>query len=422
MFITLVAFGSRGDVQPHIALGAGLQRAGHDVRVVTHALFEPLIRQLGLDFAPLSVDPRGIVEGEQGQDWLGSGSNALQFFQRFSRIAGPLIAQTMRECWLACQGADMLVFSPLGIGVVSSVAEKLGIPYWIGAGQPLTPTRECAIPFFPQSPGWLPFPLSSPYNRATFLWSGHLFWQLLRSPINKARDEVLNLPPLPVSWLYRHMKEQSISMLYYFSPSILPRPRDWNERNAITGYWHLDDTRQDWQPPADLLAFLACDPPPLYIGFGSMRPRRPAQMTGIVMEALAQSGQRAILASGWGGINATDLPEHIYALDYAPHDWLFPQLAAVVHHGGAGTMAATVRAGVPAVIIPFFGDQPFWGKRYASLGVIPQPIPQQHLSAQKLARAIRAATGDGVMRERMRALSERVREERGVERAIRYLE
>ena len=424
MRIVLIAFGSRGDVQPHLALGAGLRRAGHNVRVVTHSLFEPLARQLDLDFAPVSIDPRGIVEGEQGQDWLGSGTNAVQFLHRFTRIAGPLIARTMRECWQASQEADLLIFSPLGIGTVSSIAEKLHIPYWLGAGQPLTPTRAFAIPFFPPAPGWLPFGRAL-YHRATYLLSGRLFWQLLHTPINHARREVLNLPPLPANWLTAQMRRQLLPMLYYYSPNVLPAPPDWNERSHVTGYWHLDEAFGEWQPPADLLDFLACGPPPLYIGFGSMRPRDPLKLTSIIQQALEQTGQRAILATGWGGIQAAshyqEQPGSIYTLDYVPHDWLFPRLSAVVHHGGAGTTAATIRHGLPAVILPFFGDQPFWSRHYASLGVIPPPIPIKHLTADNLARAIAQATGDTAMRERMQALSKKVREEDGVQRAVEII-
>ncbi len=439
MRIVLIAFGSRGDVQPHLALGAGLRRAGHNVRVITHSLFEPLARQLGLDFAPVSIDPRGIVEGEQGQDWLGSGTNAVQFLHRFTRIAGPLIARTMRECWQASQDADLLIFSPLGIGTVSSIAEKLSIPYWIGAGQPLTPTRAFAIPFFPPAPGWLPFSRAL-YHRATYLLSGRLFWQLLHTPINHARREVLNLPPLLANWLTAQMRQQLLPILYYYSPSVLPAPPDWNERSHVTGYWHLDESFDGWQPPTDLLDFLASGPPPLYIGFGSMRPRDPARLTSLLLQALERTGQRAVLATGWGGIqgiqavnpsqglsNSPDSPglpqlsSSIYTLDYVPHDWLFPRLSAVVHHGGAGTTAATIRHGTPAVILPFFGDQPFWSRRYASLAVIPPPIPIKHLTADNLARAIAQATDDTAMRERMQALSKKVREEDGVKRAVEII-
>jgi len=427
MHYTLIAFGSRGDVQPHIALGAGLQAAGHSVRVVTHALFEPLIRRLGLEFSPVEIDPRGVVDAETGQDWLGSGTNFLHFFQRFSRIAEPLIQQTMRDCWQACQGSDICIFSPLAIVIGSSIAEKLDVPYWIGAGQPLTPTRACAIPFFPQAPTWLPAGRGL-YHRATYLWSARLFWRLLLKPINKARRETLDLPPYAANWLYTQLRRQAIPMLYYFSSAVLPRPADWNECSQLTGYWYLDDSRgvqSDWQPSPELAQFLASGPPPVYVGFGSMHTRRSAELTGIVLAALETTGQRAILATGWGGIKEAigeaELPQNIFALDYVSHDWLFPQLSAVVHHGGAGTMAAAVRAGIPAVIIPFFGDQPFWGRRYYELGITPAPIPQKRLTVERLASAIHLATTDDTMRAKMQALSKRVRAEDGVRRAVEIL-
>ncbi len=423
MRITLFAFGSRGDVQPHIALGAGLRAAGHSVRVVTHALFEPLVTRLGLDFSALEVNPQSVVENERGQDWLGSGANFLQFFQRFSRIAEPVIQQTMRDCWQACQGTDLVVFSPLGIGIVSSIAEKLGVPYWIGAGQPLTPTGDCAIPFFPQFPqvpGWLTFG-SNAYHRSTYLWSARLYWRLLLPSINKARRDILNLSPMNNRWLYEEMKQQRIPMLYYFSPSVLPRPADWNEHNLVTGYWYLDDAHSHWQPPAELVRFLAAGPPPVYVGFGSMHTRRSAMLSETVINALVRTKQRGILATGWSGINMADLPDSIFPLDYVPHDWLFPQMAAVIHHGGAGTMAATVRAGIPAVLIPFFGDQPFWGRRYCELGVIPPPILQKRLTVDRLARAINVAINDESMHKRMLMLSAQIREEHGVARAVEIL-
>jgi UDP:flavonoid glycosyltransferase YjiC (YdhE family) len=321
----------------------------------------------------------------------------------------------------------MLVFSPLAIGVASSIAEKLGVPYWIGAGQPLTPTRACAIPFFPQAPGWLPFGRGL-YHRSTYLWSAQLYWRLLLQPMNKARREVLDLPPMSPNWLYEQLRKQAIPMLYYFSPTVLPRPVDWNERNQLTGYWYLEDplgALPNWRPSAELVKFLATGQPSIYVGFGSMHSRRSMQMTKIVLTTLEKTKQRAVLATGWGGIGEAicdrDLPENIFVLDYVPHDWLFPQLSAVVHHGGAGTMAAAVRAGIPAVIIPFFGDQPFWGQRFYELGVTPAPIPHKRLAVERLARAIHLATSDEAIHTRMQVLSERIREEHGVRRAIEII-
>ncbi|HLI09699.1 MAG TPA: glycosyltransferase [Ktedonobacteraceae bacterium] len=416
MRIAIVAFGSRGDVQPHIALGAGLQAAGHEVRLVTHELFEPLIRRPGMDFFPVQVNPRAIVEDELGKAWLGSGNNALQFFRRFSRIAAPLLRQTMLDCWHACRGTDIIICSPLAIVVISSIAEKLGIPCWIGAGQPLTPTREFAIPFFPDAPGWLP--IRGAYHRLTYTLSARLFWQLLRSPINQARQEVLSLPPLPATWLYEQVQAQRLPILYYYSPSILPQPPDWGKHYFVTGYWFLNDY-PDWQPSQAQIDFLARGEPPIYVGFGSMHTRRAAELTETVLEALARTKRRAILSAGWSDIGGnTSLSTNIFTVDFVPHDWLFPQTAAVVQHGGAGTMAACLRAGVPPIVVPFFGDQSFWGRRFHALGLTPQPIPQKRLTVEQLANAIQIATSDEALRQRVKAMSERIRAEDGVARAV----
>lgn len=419
MKISIITFGSRGDVQPHIALGAGLQAAGHQVRLVTHELFEPLVRRLGMDFFPVQVNPRAIVEDEQGKQWLGSGNNFLQFFRRFSRIAAPLIRQAMLDCWQACQGSNAIICSPLALCVTSSIAEKLDIPCWIGAGQPLTPTGAFAIPFFPPAPTWLPARAS--YHRLSYTLSARLFWQLLRAPINQARQELLNLPPLPATWLYEQVREQRLPVLYYYSPSILPSPPDWGNRYCVTGYWFLHDDG-DWQPSQALLDFLASGAPPVYVGFGSMNTQQAEKITEIVLEALARTKQRAVLSAGWGNIGGnSNLPDNVFKVEFVPHDWLFPQMAAVVQHGGAGTMAACLRAGVPPVVIPFFGDQPFWARRFHALGLTPQPIPQKRLTTERLTRAISTATSDEALQERVKAISERIRAENGVGQAVEII-
>ncbi len=420
MRIAIIAFGSRGDVQPHIALGTRLQNAGHEVRVVTHTLFEAQVRRLGLDFAPVIGDPEAIVSHEAGQKWLGSGNNFLLFFQRFSRIAEPLLQQAMLDCWQGSQGAELIVSSPLAIGTASSIAEKLRIPYWIGAGQPLTPTTAFAIPFFPTSP--LPTPwFRHHYNHFTYGLSARLFWQLLGPIINRARHTVLQLPSLPKHWLYGELAHQRFSMLYYYSPSVLPPPSDWHNNSHITGYWFLDD-HAAWQPPSALLNFLETGPPPVYIGFGSMQTRNPVHITETVLQALVLAGQRGILLTGWGGLQSVTLPDTVYTLDFVPHDWLFPRVAAVAHHGGAGTMAASLRAGTPSVMIPFFGDQPFWGHRFYEMGIIPQPVPKKRLTAARLAEAITIAINDTDLRKRVSTLSARIRDEDGLGQAVGILQ
>jgi len=204
------------------------------------------------------------------------------------------------------------------------------------------------------------------------------------------------------------------------SEHVIPRPADWPKDAHLTGYWILEPNAS-WQPSPELVQFLEAGPPPVYIGFGSMAGKEPEAKARIVIEALAKAGQRGIIASGWGGLQASDLPDSIYMIDEAPHHWLFPRVSTVVHHGGAGTTAAGLYAGKPSIICPFIADQPFWGQRVHALGVGPAPIAQGKLTADNLAAAIQTATSDENMRSKAAALGEKLRAEDGVANTVRLV-
>lgn len=423
MRIALMTLGSLGDVSPFVALGLGLQAAGHDIVLVTHANFETFIRSRGLDFSSVGINSQQVLENKAGQSWLATGNNPLLFFRYFSRLAVPLMRQAMIDCWRACQGdkaVEAIVASPLALGIGFSIAEKLGVPSFLASPCPLASTRAFASPYFPAAPAWLSFG-SGYYNQLTSTLCLQAFWQLIRPSINNALREVLDMPPLPSQWLLNQVRTRRMKVLYSYSPSITPPPPDWGDWNHVTGFW-LVERQADWQPPADLVDFLSSGPAPVYIGFGSMTDRNPEEATEIALKALALSKQRGILLTGWGGLSNADLPDEVFKLTSAPHDWLFPQMAAVVHHGGPGTLAAGLRAGIPTVITPFFADHFFWGRRIFELGVGPEPIPHKRLSAERLAAAISIATGDEGLRARTAALGARMRAEDGVARAVGVLE
>jgi sterol 3beta-glucosyltransferase len=231
------------------------------------------------------------------------------------------------------------------------------------------------------------------------------------------RREALGLPPARGPLVVRG---RPVPMLYAYSEAVVPRPADWDAHTVVTGYWFLD-APAGWQPPAALREFLAAGPPPVYVGFGSMFMAGGAETTRLVLQALALSGQRGVVATGWGGLTAETAPSDVFFLEAAPHDWLFPQVAAVVHHGGAGTTGAGLRAGRPTLICPLVGDQPFWGRRVAALGVGPAPLPLFKLTAERLADAITRATTEAGMRQRAAALGEHLRREDGVGRAVTFI-
>lgn len=411
MHITILTVGTRGDVQPYVALGLGLQRAGHTVRLATHAIFRDFVSAHGLEFAPLKGNPQEIMSGAGGQAWMASGRNPVAFVRHGLRLLRPVLRRMLADSLTACQGTEAVIFSTFAFGGYHA-AEKLGVPCFASALQPITRTR--AFPNIQVAPRRRQ---SQTLNYLSHVLGEMAFWLVLRGPVNAWRRDALRLPPLPLRGPYPIMHRQRMPFLYGFSPHVVPKPFDWGDWIHVTGYWFLQDGGS-WQPPDDLARFLDGGPPPVYIGFGSMAPRRAEALTAIALNALRRTGKRGILLKGWAGIGQGQLPENVYLLDAAPHEWLFPRMAALVHHGGAGTTAEGLRAGVPNIVAPFFADQPFWGRRVAELGVGPEPIPQPRLAADNLSDAIRRAVEDTSMRRRAAELGEVIRSEDGVARAV----
>lgn len=417
MFITILCFGSRGDVQPFVALGVGLRQAGHEVCIATDKAFQSLVLEHNLDYAPVSGDIQRFMQGANGRA-PEEIPGPLRLFRDMRREVRAEARQMAQDCWQASQNADLLVTGGPGAFVGATFSEKRRIPYVQGYLQPVgLPTRafpSSLIPPLPLRTGW--------FNRLTHLAVGQIFWQVMRGMFNEVRREMLELPPWSVAGPYRQaIRERHLTLMGY-SPHVLPLPPDWDpDMIQVTGYWWLPPA-QAWQPPPELCHFLAAGTPPVYIGFGSVGSRDAVAMTQAALDALAETGQRGILLRGWGGLAAGDLPETVLMVENVPHDWLFPQMAAVVHHGGAGTTGAGLRAGIPSLIIPHFADQPFWGEQVRRLGVGPKPIPKKKVTAAALAAGIRTAVADPVMQERARQLGRQIQAEDGVAQAVALIE
>lgn len=406
MRIVVVANDTRGGVQPYVALAAGLQAAGHDVRLVAPADSAPLAAGRGLAFSGLTGNAR--------EDARRVGSAAHRGPVGSMRaVAGAMrtrLETWTRETLAASEGADLLTGGVGGMIVGLSVADKLGIPFIPTHLQPVdAPTSDYPGVLFPGMPAWL----GRPGRRLGHTLTGLALWTPFKRPMMSVRSSVLGLSGPPAA-------AQGQPVLYGFSPRVVPVPVRPGSGRHVTGYWFADST--GWTPPPALEAFLARKGPVVSIGFGSMSGADPERFTENVLSAVRTAGVRAVLLSGWGALAPMQESEDVLVTESVPHDWLFPRVAAAVHHGGAGTTGAALRAGIPAVVVPFGADQPFWGARVAALGLGPAPIPRRHLTSERLAAAISNTLADTAMRSRAAGFGAAIRAEDGVAEAVRQFD
>jgi sterol 3beta-glucosyltransferase len=408
MKVVILTAGTRGDVEPCLALSLGLRRAGCDVTLAADANFEGFVTGRGIRFAPIRADFLAFFQSPDGKALLAR--DHLRFLRGVSPAMLAMRQRMMEDAWAAARGADAIVYHPRVLGAYD-IVEKLRVPAVLVEFLPLlVPTRSFPFPLAPH------LRLGGLVNRLSYaaVRLANLPYQDIR---NRWRARALGLPPRP--WYADDFRRggRHLPILYAFSRHVIPPPEDWRGRADVTGYWFLDPP-SEWRPPEALAAFLAAGPPPVFLGFGSMISPDAGRVTATVVEALKKCGQRGILATGWGGLSRVHEPGTILQVESVPHGWLFPRVAAVVHHGGMGTTAAGLRAGKPTLVCPYFHDQPFWGKVVHELGAGPPPIPQRELTAERLAEAIRMAVSDEEMRRRAEELGGKIRAEDGVARAV----
>ena len=403
MRVTIATVGSRGDVQPFLALALALSRAGHSVRVATNAPFRGLVEAYGVGFTPIAGDIKEIV-GDRGRAaLLDAGANPLRAMRALREHVGPLVRQGLDALPRALEGSDAVIGQILAPGAVHW-AEASGVPYFDASYDPLFPTRE-----FPHCGG----PVGVPRGLAswvTYVAAEQVFWQAFRRDVDRFRRS-LGLsgarflgPSLPA-------RRRPPALLGY-SSLLAPRAADWPEHVTVTGPWLLD-APPDFRPPQPLLDFLADGPAPVFVGFGSMTVENPGEMSRLVVSALRRAGQRAVISTGWGALGEAR-GDDVFTVADLPHAWLFPRMSAVVHHGGSSTSAEALRAGVPQFVVPFLSDQPFWGHHVARVGVGPKPIPIRQLTAERLHAAL-VALADPAMRTHAAAIGQQARKERGAD-------
>uniref|UniRef100_A0A803KMW5 sterol 3beta-glucosyltransferase n=1 Tax=Chenopodium quinoa TaxID=63459 RepID=A0A803KMW5_CHEQI len=425
--IVMLIVGTRGDVQPFVAIGKRLQEYGHRVRLATHRNFKEFVLASGLEFYPLGGDPK-VLAGYmvKNKGFLPSEPSEI-----------PIQRNQMRDIIFsllpACKEPDPVSHVPFTVDAIianppayghTHVAEALKVPIHIFFTMPWTPTSE------------FPHPLSrvkqSVAYRLSYQVVDALIWLGIRDMINEFRKKKLKLRP--VTYLKpSYSAPPDTPYGYIWSPHLVPKPKDWGPKIDVVGFCFLD-LASNYKPPEDLVEWLEKGQKPIYIGFGSLPVQEPEKMTNIIVRALELTGQRGIINKGWGGLgNLAEPKDFVYLLDNVPHDWLFLQCAAVimflsnldiffssqmeVHHGGAGTTAAGLKAACPTTIVPFFGDQPFWGEQVHAKGVGPPPVPIEEFSLEKLVSAIRFMQ-DPMVKQRAVELAKAMENEDGVAGAV----
>ncbi|KAF2853476.1 glycosyltransferase family 1 protein [Plenodomus tracheiphilus IPT5] len=442
--VVIQVVGSRGDVQPFVALGKVLKDTyGHRVRIATHPTFKDFVIENGLEFFSIGGDPAELMAFMVKNPGLMPGFDTLRSGDVGKRRKG--IAEILRGTWRSCietgnglgvdplkqtveewMGvedqlpeqlkkpfvADAIIANPPAFGHIHC-AEKLGIPLHMMFTMPWSPTQQ-----FPHPLANIQSSNADPTitNYISYIMVDVLTWQGLGDVINRFRKDSLHLDPISTIGAPAMLARLKVPFTYCWSPALIPKPKDWSHHISVAGFYFLN-LASNYTPEPDLAAFLAAGEPPVYIGFGSIVVDDPNAMTKLIFDAVKITGKRALVSKGWGGLGADDLgkPDGVFMLGNCPHDWLFQHVSAVVHHGGAGTTAAGIASGRPTVVVPFFGDQAFWGAMVSRAGAGPDPMPYKELTAEKLAAAINEALKPESL-ERAQELCEKIKQENGTQK------
>lgn len=408
MHITCLTIGTRGDVQPYIALCKGLMRHGHTCRIATHEEYKEWVESHGIEFRLVAGDP-----GELMKLCVDNGMFSISFLREGVAKFRTWIDELLTSAWEACQGTDVLIESPSAMAGIH-IAEGLGIPFFGAFTMPWTRTRAFPHPFaIPEHP------MGGSYNYMTYVLIEQVLWKGIGWQVNRWRRQSLNLPNVSLDQLNPHR----VPFLYAFSPSLVPPPSDWHDWIHPTGFWFLDNPDPGWEPSKELEDFITSEPKPFYVGFGSITVPDPVEFIKTIIDAAVEANVKIILSEGWSSRMQGDkkseivYPDNVFPVKSIPHDWLFPKTAGVVHHGGAGTTSAGLRAGVPTIIKPFFGDQYFWAQQVEKMGA---GVYLRRFTSSKLAAAFQSIL-EPIVVEKAAMIGQKIRSENGVETAIGFI-
>ncbi|QTL47801.1 glycosyltransferase [Priestia aryabhattai] len=411
MLITMLTTGTRGDTQPFMALGVELKKRGYRVRIAASESYQNLIEPYGFEFASLRGDVSKIIESGAADDAINADS-PLKFFSSLKneKMMGMMV-NIQEDLHKACTGADAIVYHP-GAAIGYFAAKEMNIPSILASPFPMTPTKDYPALIFYDRPRF-----GKIYNKLThhiFEWG---FWKVVSGPLKKYWVQQHGEGPNDFSCPYPKQRTAANPTIISSSPTVFPVSKDWPKHVHCYGNWFMESDHS-YQPEEKLAEFLEAGEPPVYVGFGSVGDKKNAdETTALVIKALKLAGKRGIINTGGIGMShAEEMTDDILFIKGVPHEWLFPKMSAVVHHGGAGTTAAGLRAGVPSVIVPYGNDQFAWGRKIHELGIGSKAIPRKELTAEKLSAAI-SYTQMNEIRSKAKEVGKQIPAEKGAEKA-----
>jgi sterol 3beta-glucosyltransferase len=410
--ITILVHGTRGDVEPMIALGLELQRRGHCVRIAAPEAFTDLIAQHGLEAARLRCSMDRMLATKRL--WKYTRFGFLSRWLYIHDIENDIGARAFEDAVAACKDAEAIVFHPL-MPFGSDIAEAMQVPAFVAAFQPIAATAE--FPLFSMTG----LNLGATFNRLSYrLMRVPYAWYARR--INRARRRLLGLKRRGTFADPLTIRGRPLPTLQAVSRAVVPPPKDWGAQAIVTGYWFLD-APDEWQPPAELCAFLAKDPKPIFIGFGSNPIGPVSKLLALVTEAMQRTGQRAVLCLSEEPPRAlANISPLVHVTGPLPHRWIFRHVAAAVHHGGTNTVAASLRAGLPTLVCPLLIDQHWWAERVHAIGAGPAPLRYDDLTVDRLAERLKELTSNPAYAQAAQCTANEIAAENGVGKAADFLE
>jgi sterol 3beta-glucosyltransferase len=412
MKITILTYGSAGDVVPYIALALGLMDRSHEVILAAPQNFELLIKDHKIHYMPLHGDTQALIESELGLKWMAAG-DTKSFFKELSSLFYNIRYELQRDTMAACQESQAIIIGTLMINFGTTLSEKLKIPFLIANVNPTSVSTK-AFPHYVVTHKVLPFGF---LNALTYKIAFNSYSKQTRNQINEWRSS-LGLQATETN-VFNQTKQLKVPVLLGYSANLLPKPSDWGQHIGVTGVWKINSGNKSAEgPPEEFAQWIRAGSPPVYFGFGSMPILNPSEIQNMVSEICEETGVRAIINAGWSKFERTpgSVNDKVYLIKHANLEWLFPQCSIIVHHGGIGTTHLSLESGVPTIICSIFADNPLWGERLERLN-IGKHIRFKDIDKNKIIKAIRHLQNDKI-RSRAMQIGGKVRAENGLKTAV----